>query len=86
MLFDVIATAYDWNSVLVTTNLLFQNWTKVLGNERLTGVAQNCLTHRCHILETKGAPKNPSAAKAVDEYHPKSFRDTNCSTSQKTMN
>ena len=32
--FDVIATAYERNSLLVTTNLPFENWTEVLGNER----------------------------------------------------
>jgi len=35
----------------VTTNLPFENWTEVLGSERLTGAT---LDHRCHILETKG--------------------------------
>jgi DNA replication protein DnaC len=54
LLFDVIATAYERNSVLVTTNLPFENWPEVLGNERLTGAALDRLTHRCHILETKG--------------------------------
>ena len=54
LLFDVIATAYERNSVLVTTNLPFEHWTEVLGNERLTGAALDRLTHRCHILETKG--------------------------------
>lgn len=38
----------------VTTNLPFENWTEVLGSERLTGAALDRLTHRCHILETKG--------------------------------
>ena len=28
--------------------------TEVLGSERLTGAALDCLTHRCHILEAKG--------------------------------
>jgi DNA replication protein DnaC len=54
LLFDVIASAYERNSVIVTTNLPFENWTEVLGNERLTGAALDRLTHRCHILETKG--------------------------------
>ncbi|MEX0866957.1 MAG: IS21-like element helper ATPase IstB [Pirellulales bacterium] len=54
LLFDVIAGAYERNSVIVTTNLPFENWTEVLGNERLTGAALDRLTHRCHILETKG--------------------------------
>ena len=54
LLFDVIATAYERNSVVVTTNLPFEHWSEVLGNERLTGAALDRLTHRCHILETKG--------------------------------
>ena len=41
-------------SVIVTTNLPFENWTEVLGSERLTGATLDRLTHRCHILETKG--------------------------------
>jgi len=54
LLFDVIATAYERNSMIVTTNLPFENWTEVLGSERLTGAALDRLTHRCHIVETKG--------------------------------
>jgi len=54
LLFDVIATAYERTSVVVTTNLPFQQWTEVLGSERLTGAALDRLTHRCHILEASG--------------------------------
>lgn len=54
LLFDVIATAYERYSLVVTTNLPFENWTEVLGSERLTGAALDRLTHRCHIVETKG--------------------------------
>lgn len=45
---------YERNSLIVTTNLPFENWTEVLGSERLTGAALDRLTHRCQILETKG--------------------------------
>jgi DNA replication protein DnaC len=54
LLFDVIASAYERSSVLLTTNLPFEHWTEVLGNERLTGAALDRLTHRCHIVETTG--------------------------------
>ncbi len=54
LLFDVIATSYERSSLVVTTNLPFENWTEVLGSERPTGAALDRLTHRCHILETKG--------------------------------
>ena len=54
LLFDVIGTAYERTSVILTTNLPFENWTEVLGSERLTGAALDRLTHRCHIVETTG--------------------------------
>jgi DNA replication protein DnaC len=54
LLFELIATAYERSSVMVTTNLPFENWTKVLGSERLTGATLDRLTHRCKIIETKG--------------------------------
>ena len=40
--------------VILTTNLPFENWTEVLGNERLTGAALDRQTHRGHIIETRG--------------------------------
>ena len=54
LLFDIISTAYERQSLIVTTNLPFENWTEVLGSERLTGATLDRLTHRCHILETRG--------------------------------
>ena len=54
LLFDVIATAYERTSIVLTTNLGFEQWTEVLGNERLTGAALDRLTHRCTIIETAG--------------------------------
>ena len=52
LLFDVISTAYERSSIIVTTNLPFEEWTEVLGSERLTGATLDRLTHRCTILET----------------------------------
>jgi len=54
LFFDVISTAYERMSLIVSTNLPFENWTEVLGSERLTGATLDRLTHRCHILETAG--------------------------------
>jgi DNA replication protein DnaC len=54
LLFDVIATAYERNNLIVTTNLALKHLAEVPGSERLTGAALDRLTHRCHILETKG--------------------------------
>lgn len=54
LLFDVVSRAYERQSLLVTTNLPFENWTEVLGSERLTGALLDRLTHRVHILEANG--------------------------------
>ena len=54
LLFDVISSAYERSSLIVTTNLPFENWTEVLGSERLTGATLDRLTHRCHIIECNG--------------------------------
>jgi DNA replication protein DnaC len=54
LLFDVVSRAYERTSLIVTTNLPFEQWTEVLGSERLTGAMLDRLTHRVHILEANG--------------------------------
>jgi DNA replication protein DnaC len=54
LLFDVLSTAYEKTSVIVTTNLPFDRWTEVLHSERLVGATLDRLTHRCHFLEATG--------------------------------
>jgi DNA replication protein DnaC len=54
LLFDVVSRAYERTSLVVTTNLPFEQWTEVLGSERLTGALLDRLTHRVHILEANG--------------------------------
>ena len=54
LLFEVISRAYERVSVIVTTNLPFEQWTEVCGNQRLTGAILDRLTHRVHILEANG--------------------------------
>jgi DNA replication protein DnaC len=64
LLFDVISSAYERTSLIVTTNLPFESWTEVLGSERLTGATLDRLTHRCQIIETKGESYRLRDAKA----------------------
>jgi DNA replication protein DnaC len=54
LLFEVISRAYERRSLIVTSNLPFENWPEVLGSERMTGALLDRLTHRVHILEANG--------------------------------
>lgn len=54
LFFEVISRAYERTSLIVTTNLPFENWIEVMGNERLTGALLDRLTHRINILEANG--------------------------------
>ena len=54
LLFEVFSQRYERGSVLVTTNLPFDEWTEVFGSERLTGTLLDRLTHHVHIIEMNG--------------------------------
>ena len=54
LLSEVFSQHYERGSVLVTTNLPFDEWTTVFGSERLTGALLDRLTHHVHILEMNG--------------------------------
>jgi DNA replication protein DnaC len=54
LLFEVVSRAYERLSLIVTTNLPFEQWTEVMGSERLTGALLDRLTHRVHIIEANG--------------------------------
>ena len=63
LLFDVVSQAYERTSVIVTTNLPFQQRPEILGNARLTGTVLDRLTHRCRILEATGESYRLRAAR-----------------------
>ena len=48
LLSEVLSQRYERGSTLITSNLPFQEWTEVLGSERLTGALLDRLTHHVH--------------------------------------
>ena len=54
LLFQVFADRYERSSLLVTSNLAFNDWGQVFQGERMTAALLDRLTHRCHIFEMNG--------------------------------
>lgn len=54
LLFQFCAALSEQVSLIVTTNLPFSEWIRVLGDERLTSGLLDRLTFRSHILEFRG--------------------------------
>ena len=66
LLFEVFSQRYERGSILVTTNLPFDEWTEVFGSERLTGALLDRLTHHVHILEMNGESYRLKRSRAGD--------------------
>ena len=75
LLLEVLSQRYERGSILVTTNLPFDEWTEVFGSERLTGALLDRLTHHVHILEMNGdsyglkRSREGTASQPSDELH-----------------
>lgn len=54
LLFEIISQRYERGSIIITSNLPFDEWTEVFGAERLTGAILDRLTHHVQILEMNG--------------------------------
>jgi hypothetical protein len=54
LLLEVFSQRHERGSIIVTSNLPFEEWTSVFGSERLTGAPLDRLTHHVHILELNG--------------------------------
>lgn len=72
LLFEVFSRRYEHGATLVTSNLPFDEWTNVLGSERLTGALLDRLTHYVHILEMNGESYRLAASKKRQKLSMKS--------------
>ena len=54
LLFELISQRYERGATLITSNLTFDEWTEILGSERLTGALLDGVTHHVNILEMNG--------------------------------
>jgi DNA replication protein DnaC len=54
LLFQFCSSRYERGSLIITTNLEFQKWTEVLGDEQMTAALLDRLTHNAHILNING--------------------------------
>ena len=63
LLYEALSRAYERQSLIITTNLPFEAWIEILGNERLTGALLDRFTHRVHIVEANGESYRLKAAK-----------------------
>jgi DNA replication protein DnaC len=70
LLFEVFSQRYERGSVIVTSNLPFDEWTSVFGTERLTGALLDRLTHHVHILELNGDSYRLKSSRARRQSKP----------------
>lgn len=59
LLFETISHRYERASTLITGDLPFDEWTEILGSERLTGALLDRITHHVHIPELNADSYRP---------------------------
>jgi DNA replication protein DnaC len=82
LLFEVISRAYEHHSLMVTSNLPFEQWAEVFGSERLAGALLDRITHRCHILEANGESYRLRQAIRRSKHRPEQKQNPNSENHQ----
>jgi DNA replication protein DnaC len=54
LLFQLCSALYERRALIITSNLTFSEWNRVLGKEHLTAALLDRLTQRAHLLECLG--------------------------------
>ena len=55
VLFTFLAERYERRSVIITTNLEYEEWHNFLGNQALVEALLSRLRHQCHTVRITGA-------------------------------
>lgn len=76
LLFEVFSQRHERASTIVTSNLPFDEWTSIFGNQRLTGALLDRLTHHVHILEMNGESYRLRQSKARRRMAPTPIDET----------
>ena len=54
LLFQVITKRYERGSIIITTNLEYDEWHNFLGNKALVDALLSRLRHQCHTVRIDG--------------------------------
>ena len=54
ILFNLLSNRNETGSMIITTNLAFEEWEEVFGDAKLTGALVDRLAHKAHVLDMSG--------------------------------